>query len=149
MPVASTMGPITQNWFEEHLVLKLETQFRCLKPARLVPVWLQDVGFSVAPASNLASQDAPRGKLLTTAFPAVARGEGYRQQGSTKKDVAAQTKRNMELLTSTVGRMLWKEMWGEYVVGRKWWWEDESVVEECEMLRTRWDVVIVEGVKVA
>jgi hypothetical protein len=159
IPLFSTMGPITQSWFEEHLMLKLEMKFRCLKPTRLVPAWLQDVGFSIRPSlksvSQAASGTAPastsvkshlEGSTMAMLFPAVARGERD-YPGTMKRDPAVQNKREMELLTATVGRMLWKEMWGEYVVGQRWWWEDEDVVEECERLRTRWDVVFLEGVK--
>lgn len=50
-------------------------------------------------------------------------------------------------LKSVVGRMLWKEMWGAYVEGEKWWWEDGSVVEECERMGTCWEYAVIEGVK--
>jgi hypothetical protein len=42
--------------------------------------------------------------------------------------------------------MLWKEMWGSYVKG-EWWWDDESVVEECERMGTCWEYVIIEAIK--
>lgn len=50
-------------------------------------------------------------------------------------------------LKSVVGRMLWKEMWGGYVEGEKWWWDDESVVEECERMGTCWEYAVIEAVK--
>jgi len=46
-----------------------------------------------------------------------------------------------------VGRMLWKEMWGGYVEGEKWWWDDEDVVEECGRMGTCWEYAVIEGVK--
>lgn len=50
-------------------------------------------------------------------------------------------------LKSQVGRMLWKEMWGGFVKGEKWWWEDEKVVEECERLKTGWEYAVIVAVK--
>lgn len=50
-------------------------------------------------------------------------------------------------LKSIVGRMLWKEMWGSYVQGDKWWWEDERIVEECERMGTVWEYAVIEAVK--
>jgi hypothetical protein len=59
----------------------------------------------------------------------------------------AERERTRQELKSVVGRMLWKEMWGGYVVGEKWWWDDESVVEECERMGTCWEYAVIEGVK--
>lgn len=50
-------------------------------------------------------------------------------------------------LKSIAGRMLWKEMWGSFVEGEKWWWEDEKVIEECERLGTCWEYTVIEAVK--
>jgi len=51
------------------------------------------------------------------------------------------------MLASTVGRMLWKDIYGPFVVGESWWWEDEEVVDEAYSMGTKWDVVITEAVK--
>ena len=59
----------------------------------------------------------------------------------------AEAERTRQELKSVVGRMLWREMWGGYVVGEKWWWDDESVVEECERMGTFWEYAVIEGVK--
>lgn len=50
-------------------------------------------------------------------------------------------------LKSTTGRMLWKEMWGPFVEGKKWWWEDDRIVEECRALGTCWEYAIIESVR--
>ena len=50
-------------------------------------------------------------------------------------------------LKSVMGRMLWKEMWGSFVQGEKWWWEDENVIEECERMGTVWEYAVIEAVK--
>lgn len=53
----------------------------------------------------------------------------------------------VETLASTVGRMLWKEIYGPFVVGDNWWWEDDEIVREAYDLGTRWDVVTFDAVK--
>jgi hypothetical protein len=58
-----------------------------------------------------------------------------------------ETERTKQELKSVVGRMLWKEMWGGYVEGEKWWWDDEGVAEECERMGTCWEYAVIEGVK--
>jgi hypothetical protein len=50
-------------------------------------------------------------------------------------------------LKSVLGRMLWREMWGAYVEGRSWWWEDVGIVEECERMGTCWEYAVIEAVK--
>jgi hypothetical protein len=50
-------------------------------------------------------------------------------------------------LTAVIGKMLWKEMWGGYLDGKKWWWDDEAVMEECDRMETRWECSLVEAVK--
>ncbi len=50
-------------------------------------------------------------------------------------------------LKSVVGRMLWREIWGPWVLGRRWWWEDSAIVKECERLGTKWEYAVIEGVK--
>jgi hypothetical protein len=60
------------------------------------------------------------------------------------EDEAERTKQELK---SVVGRMLWKELWGGYVEGEKWWWDDEGAVEECERMGTCWEYAVIEGVK--
>jgi hypothetical protein len=50
-------------------------------------------------------------------------------------------------LKGMVGRMLWKEIWGPFVEGKSWWWEDEKVIEECERFGTCWEYAVIEAVK--
>jgi hypothetical protein len=58
-----------------------------------------------------------------------------------------ETDRTKQELKSVVGRLLWKEMWGGFVEGEMWWWDDESVVEECERMGTCWEYAVIEAVK--
>ncbi|KAL3418569.1 hypothetical protein PVAG01_10285 [Phlyctema vagabunda] len=146
-PRSSTMGPKMKAWLEDHLILKLETQFRCLKPTKLMPIWLREAGFriapTVAPAVPLSAGVEPKNTNLK--FRAIARGEGgFGAEGAGPKD---RKKNEMEILASTVGRMLWREIWGQYVVGDSWWWQDEAIIEEAYSLGTKWDFTMVEAIK--
>lgn len=58
-----------------------------------------------------------------------------------------EAERTRQELKSVVGRMLWKEMWGGYVEGEKWWWDDKDVIEECGGMGTCWEYAVIEGVK--
>jgi len=136
-PVVSTSGPCLRRWLDNNLLLNLETQFRCTTPSRLLPIWLQDAGFSREP---------PPGGLATLTkvrFWAVGRGEGGFADAADGNDAA----KEMSQLTAVVGRMLWREIWGNFVVGDKWWWEDEEIVDECATLGTRWDCLVMTAVK--
>ncbi|KAJ4156749.1 hypothetical protein NW754_008392 [Fusarium falciforme] len=50
-------------------------------------------------------------------------------------------------LRCLVGRMLWMEVWGGYVTGDTWWWEEEDCVKECLELGTFWEYKMIEGFK--
>jgi hypothetical protein len=177
LPEASSTGPKMRAWMEDNIVLNLETQFRCLKPARLLPIWLRDAGFAAqAPMSSSPSERPPTAagmastsvpfrtnptpplspptsslpalpqasKVTRLRFPALAKGEGgYGTRGTADE----RGKREQGMLSATVGRMLWREIWGAYVTGDRWWWEDEGVVEECRRMGTRWEVGIWEALK--
>jgi hypothetical protein len=67
--------------------------------------------------------------------------------GAGQEECVVRAECTKQELKSTVGRMLWKEMWGLFVEGEKWWWEDEQVIEECESLGTCWEYAIIEAVK--
>lgn len=175
LPDASSAGPKMRAWMEDNLILNLETQFRCLKPGRLLPIWLKDAGFAVPAALSKSASERPgtaidgattysanmtpplspplsalpvppaASRVTRLKFPALAKGEGgYAARGT----VEEKGKRELGMLSATVGRMLWREIWGSYVTGDKWWWEDEAIVEECKRLGTRWEVSIWEALKV-
>lgn len=50
-------------------------------------------------------------------------------------------------LRSTVGRKLWQEVWGPFVLGAEWWWDDAACVEECVELGTYFEYSLIEAVK--
>ena len=92
-----------------------------MSPRRLLPVWLKKAGFSY---------EDEGAKFTVIEFFAVANGND---------DIAH--------LATTVGRMLWKEIWGGYVEGQQWWWDDEEILQECEKLGTKWECAVVRAVK--
>jgi hypothetical protein len=118
-PLPGTAGPHLQSWLDKNLLLNLEIQFRCLNPSRLFPLWLASAGLMARGST-----------VVTTRFAAVMNGQDTREE-----------------LKAVVGRMLWKEIWGGFIKGVKWWWEDEQIVEECTKMRTLWEYLIIEAVK--
>lgn len=122
-PVPSSLGPRLRAWLDSHLNVNLEKQFRCLNPTRLFPLWLADAG--------LWAEGSCTSSLKFLACVGSVNGE---------EQVEWQLK-------SIIGRMLWKEMWGSYVEGDKWWWDDAAIVEECERMGTCWAGSIIEAVK--
>lgn len=137
LPCAGTLGQRMRAWLEEHLLLNLEKNFRCMNPSRVFPHWLGDAALR------------GRGSTLTTAkfyaVPASARGhetdpDPFIEQVRSEKEIKAE-------LRSLVGRMLWMEVWGAYVTAGRWWWEDQACVEECLQLGTFWEYNVIEGVK--
>ncbi|KAH8784454.1 hypothetical protein BGZ57DRAFT_818917 [Hyaloscypha finlandica] len=127
-PLPATLGPRLRAWLDNHLILNLERQFRCINPSRLFPIWLADAGLR-AEGSTIVNR-----RFFASVGTDMAIGED-------------ETERTKQELKSVVGKMLWKEMWGGYVEGEKWWWDDEGVAEECERMGTCWEYAVIEGVK--
>lgn len=129
-PLASTLGPCLRAWLDTNLLMHLERQFRCLNPTRLFPVWLSDAGLRAD------------GSIITNVHFFAS------PKPSDAKDGTADDMENTKQeLKSVVGRMLWKEMWGGYVQGERWWWEDARIMEECEKMGTCWEYAVIEAVK--
>ena len=114
-PVRQTAGPLMRSWIEDRLSDNLEKLFRCSKPSSLVPMWLTDVGF------ELMTTDQGQ----TATFPCAI--------DTSCTDIVQE-------LSTTVGRTVWKEVWGSFVEQipgvPRWWWEEESIVQECLQRRT-------------
>lgn len=142
-PLPGTLGPKLREWLDTHLLINLERQFRCINPSRLFPIWLADADLRgegstisiqrfLASVSAVAISSDPRNSEEI----AIADGDEQEQEITTKRE-----------LKSQVGRMLWRELWGGFVEGEKWWWEDEMIVEECEKLGTGWEYAVITAVK--
>ncbi|RDA88940.1 hypothetical protein CP532_0678 [Ophiocordyceps camponoti-leonardi (nom. inval.)] len=137
LPCAETLGRRMRSWLEEHLIANLEKQGRCSRPTAQLPQWLGEESLR-APGSTLttakfyATAESVR-RLAKDPDPAIERMHAERK-------VKAE-------LRSLVGRMLWREVWGEYVTAERWWWEEEACVEECLELGTFWEYHLIEAVK--
>ncbi|KPM43557.1 hypothetical protein AK830_g2990 [Neonectria ditissima] len=131
------LGRRMRTWLEEHLLLNLEKNFRCMNPSKLFPGWLGEASLR------------GRGSTMTSAkFYAVPTSVRYPDGDSDPfVDQARIDEAVRAEVRSLVGRMLWMEVWGAYVTADKWWWEDEGCVEECLELATFWEYKIIEGVK--
>ncbi len=99
-----------QEWLDLHLVFNLEKAMRCVRPGRLIPVWLRECGFEL-------TRDADQ---VVHRLPCIARPTEYVE----------------EKIAYEVGRRLWDECWGDYIetgAGEvRYWWEAEGVVDEVK-----------------
>ncbi|KAF4332857.1 hypothetical protein FBEOM_13350 [Fusarium beomiforme] len=137
LPCAGTLGRRMRAWLQEHLLINLERHFRCTNPSRLFPEWMGDAGLR-----GLGST------LTTSKFYAVSASirsqvddsDPFIDRGPTEREVKAEVR-------SIIGRLLWMEVWGSFVTGDKWWWEDEGCVSECLQLGTVWEYHMIDGVK--
>jgi len=122
-------------WLEEHLLLNLERNFRCVNPGKLFPIWLADCGLRA------------EGSTITTAkFSAVPRELNQEQRGLSGQPLPNDKDLKTEL-RGVVGRMLWKEVWGSYIEVDTWWWDEPDCVEECIKSGTHWEYSLIEAVK--
>ncbi|KAI8649855.1 hypothetical protein NCS56_01436300 [Fusarium sp. Ph1] len=124
LPLTSSLGPLLRAWIEHNLLLNLETNFRCMNPSRLLPIWLENASLHI------------EGRITSTQFSAVPLDEQQltpAENSHPSEDTIKQELRNI------VGRMLWMEVWGEYITVDTWWWEDSEIIEECVRLQTTWE----------
>ncbi|KAH7226620.1 hypothetical protein BKA60DRAFT_591999 [Fusarium oxysporum] len=137
LPCAGTLGHRMRTWLQEHLLINLEQHFKCTNPSRLFPEWMGDAGLR------------GQGSTLTTSkFYAVSASirsqaddsDPFIERSPSEREVKAEVR-------SIIGRLLWMEVWGSFVTGDKWWWEDEGCVNECLQLGTVWEYHMIDGVK--
>ncbi|KAF4960398.1 hypothetical protein FGADI_1045 [Fusarium gaditjirri] len=133
LPVTSTLGPLLRAWIEDHLLFNLEASFRCTNPSKLLPLWLNGASLRVDPDC-----------IETTPFFAIPLDNNqiqYMREGHISEESLKQELRNL------VGRMLWMEVWREYIVAEHWWWEDPEILQECIQHQTTWEWKLIEAVK--
>jgi len=147
VPNAKSLGPRTREWFEQNLMFNLEKKFRCMNPCRLLPEWLGE--------AHLRGQGSRVKKVKFQAVYATdgaasdelaVKGEGETFEGQESPTNAKNRSSRSELMT-TVGRLLWQEVWGKFVHGNNWWWQDPDCVEECLSLGTYWEYWMIDSVK--
>lgn len=130
-PSATTIGPLLQQWLDEHLLFNLELQFRVTRPSRFFPIWLEE--------AKLRAQ----GSIITqTRFPAIAEDTTKSQQQ--QQPTAAAVNKELRCI---VGRLLWKQIWGPFVSGDTWWWEVPEIVDECREKQTHWEYSVIAACK--
>ncbi len=136
VPVASTVGPLMRTWLENNLILNLEKNFRCVSPSKLFPTWLSD--------NRLRGSGSSITKLRFRAVPSQSASGAT---GGIAPAAESEERRVKTELRSIVGRMLWQEIWGQYVNAEKWWWEEPRCIRECIDSGTYWEYTIIEAVK--
>lgn len=138
LPCAQTLGHRLRAWLEEHVVKKLERDFRCLRPTKLFTLWLGQASLRGPGSTVMAAKffAMPQSVYMDREIDPDAHIEARRRDRETKAE-----------LRSLVGRMLWLEVWGRYVTADRMWWEDPVLVQECLELGTFWQYQIIEGVK--
>ena len=51
-PAPRDVGPASARWVESELLVSLESEFRCTRPAVMVPVWAREAGLELAEGSG-------------------------------------------------------------------------------------------------
>lgn len=141
-PIQATIGPQLRAWLDTYLMINLNRQFRCTLPSRLIPVWLADIGLNGEGSTNIHVRFYA--SVVNTIPPS---GNSNSNSNNTKGDSFGNDEHISLKMKSIVGRMLWKEVWGSFVLGKNWWWEDENIIKECERLGTCWEYSVIEAFK--
>lgn len=117
-PVPRDAGPATARWIESELLVLLESEFRCTRPAVMVPLWAREAGLELAEGSGFDFHEFR-----------VCVGEGATVE---------------ERLEAKVGRSLLRS---QYPFVKKWLWEVDACRVECLENATRFRVTTVFGLK--
>lgn len=133
-PNACSLGPKLREWLDENLLLNLEKSFRCTHPTRLFPDWLADAHLR-ADGSTITTV-----KYLAATIQDQIGPLGMSNIADSEGSIRSQ-------LRSLMGRHIWREIWGQFIHAKIWWWEDEGIVEECFEMGTYWDLQIIQAVK--
>ncbi|KAG5913749.1 hypothetical protein E4U53_004787 [Claviceps sorghi] len=137
IPHVDAFGAKMRAWFMKNIVLNLQQQSRGLNPSLSLPDLLARASLRGA------------GSILTTtqfyANPQNIGRHGAEHDGTSKS--AREDKKVRAELRSMAGRMLWKEVWGQFVTSDTWWWEEDDCMQECLELGTFWEYHCVQAVK--
>lgn len=128
-PLSASMGPKLRQWLFNKLLVNLEQTFRTTCPSNTFPAWLA--------LSRLRGRGST---IVTVSVPAVPKGlektEGCSESPSAKTE-----------LRCALLRMLWQEVWGNFVHAERWWWDEPDIVDECVELGTYWQYSHIVAVK--
>ncbi|EFX01130.1 hypothetical protein CMQ_6072 [Grosmannia clavigera kw1407] len=152
LPVEATLGPRMRAWLEEHLLINLERQFRCVNPTTQFLPWLRDAHFQLGEGDKVVSRfpaalpDVSGDSSISREVSSVKLGNGKGKEKADKNEQGTND-RQLRLLHNIVGQKLWQDIWGSYVTADRWWWEDALCREECLRLETAWEYHILGAVK--
>jgi hypothetical protein len=133
-PARATCGPRLQGWLDENLMLDLQRHFRCTSPTKLFPGWLADSGMR------------GEGSMITTIKFLAVTSSTAEGDSSVRRGRRDESELKTEL-RGQVGRMLWNEVWGQFIKTDQLWWEDPEIIEECGRLGTYWEFCLIQAVK--
>lgn len=136
-PNVGALGERLRTWLLENLLLNLERNSRCLYPSILLPHLL-----------GAASLRGPGSTLVKARFYANPQNIGRHGEKETSAD--KEVRRDEEIraeLRSTVGCMLWREVWGGFVTSDTWWWDDAACMQECLERGTFWEYYFIRAIK--
>ncbi|KAG6023309.1 hypothetical protein E4U19_004451 [Claviceps sp. Clav32 group G5] len=139
IPHVDAFGAKMRAWFMKNLVLNIRQQSRSINPSLILPDLL-----------SKTSLRATGSILTTTQFYANPQNIG--RHGVELDGTARSVNEDKELraeLRSIAGRILWKEVWGQFVTSDTWWWEEADCMQECLELGTFWEYHFVQAVKAA
>ncbi|ODA78539.1 hypothetical protein RJ55_05920 [Drechmeria coniospora] len=137
LPCQHTLGNTLGGWLEKHLLENLEDNSRCTNPTKTIPPWLGK--------ASLRAEGSTRTIARFYAVPENVTFQPWDVNPLAKRFRADQTIKAE--IRSLIGRILWKEVWGEYVTASSWWWDDDACVQECLELGTFWEYHLIESVK--
>ncbi|KAG5939461.1 hypothetical protein E4U59_003078 [Claviceps monticola] len=139
IPHVDAFGAKMRAWFMKNLVLNIRQQSRSINPSLVLPDLL-----------SKTSLRATGSILTTTQFYANPQNIGRHEVelDGTAKSVNEDKELRAEL-RSIAGRVLWKEVWGQFVTSDTWWWEEADCMQECLELGTFWEYHFVQAVKAA
>ncbi|XDG02311.1 hypothetical protein ABKA04_001926 [Annulohypoxylon sp. FPYF3050] len=129
-PVSSSMGPKLRQWLFEKLLIQLEKKCRTTYPSGTFPAWL-----AVAKLRGF-------GSTITTVSVRAVHDCASPMEEDVKKTTAVESE-----LRCLIARMLWQEVWGNFVHADRWWWEEEDIVQECIERGTYWQYSHIVAVK--
>lgn len=146
LPGPGSTGPLMRRWLDENLVFNLEQQFRCTNPSRNFPVWLSEAGLRAKGSVITTTRFQATTTTTTTSTTSTTSPQGHagEEEGRSSDEPDAAARRE---LRATIGRMLWREIWGPFVGADRWWWEEPEIVDECAGLETYWEYSVIAACK--
>ncbi len=117
-PAPRDVGPASARWVESELLVSIESEFRCTRPAVMVPRWAREAGLELAEVGGFDFHEFR-----------VCVGENATVE---------------QRLEAEVGRLLLRS---QHPFVKTWLWELEECRLECLEMATRFRVVTIFGLK--